>query len=144
MYSQFEASKPVTRRDPAHKRNACVLIVDDQPENVQLMADVLASDGYDTLSANSGPEALDVLNTERPSAILLDMLMPGMDGFELIRRIRANPETAKIPILVITAMLVSDEDRQRLEKEAHSIFQKGTFWIEDLLKEVARLVHLAS
>lgn len=125
------------------KKNATVLIVDDQPENVQLMADVLSTNGYDTLSANSGAEALDVLSRARPQAILLDMLMPGMDGFEVIRRIRENPQTARLPIMVITAMLVSDEDRQRLEKEAQSIFQKGTFWIEDLLNEVARLVNLA-
>lgn len=125
------------------KKNATVLIVDDQPENVQLMADVLSTNGYDTLSANSGAQALDVLSRARPQAILLDMLMPGMDGFEVIRRIRENPQTARLPIMVITAMLVSDEDRQRLEKEAQSIFQKGTFWIEDLLNEVARLVNLA-
>jgi CheY-like chemotaxis protein len=132
----------VPQRDRS-KKNATVLIVDDQPENVQLMADVLSTNGYDTLSANSGAEALDVLSRARPQAILLDMLMPGMDGFEVIRRIRENPQTARLPIMVITAMLVSDEDRQRLEKEAQSIFQKGTFWIEDLLNEVARLVNLA-
>jgi CheY-like chemotaxis protein len=132
----------VPQRDRS-KKNATVLIVDDQPENVQLMADVLSTNGYDTLSANSGAQALDVLSRARPQAILLDMLMPGMDGFEVIRRIRENPQTARLPIMVITAMLVSDEDRQRLEKEAQSIFQKGTFWIEDLLNEVARLVNLA-
>ena len=130
------------RRSPSDKKNALVLIVDDQPEQVQLMTDVLASDGYATLAANSGAEALELLQANRPSAILLDMLMPEMDGFELIQRIRANPHTARIPIMVITAMLLDDEDRQRLEKEAQCIFQKGTFWIEDLLKEVARLVNL--
>ncbi len=119
-----------------------ILLVDYQPENVQLMADVLSSDGYETLAANSGPEALQKLKEHKPHAILLDMLMPEMDGFEVLRRIRDNPETAQIPIMVITAMWVSDEDRQRIEREAQSIFQKGTFWIEDLLKEVARLVAL--
>lgn len=128
--------------DSSKKKEATILVVDDQDENVQLMADVLSSANYTTLAAHSGPEALDLLKTHTPSAILLDMLMPGMDGFEVIRRIRDNPVTARIPIMVITAMWVSDEDRQRLEREAQSIFQKGTFWIEDLLKEVARLVAL--
>ncbi len=124
------------------RKGATILVVDDQEENVQLMADVLSSANYVTLTANSGPEALELLKANAPSAILLDMLMPGMDGFEVIRRIRDNPATAQIPIMVITAMWVSDEDRQRIEREAQSIFQKGTFWIEDLLKEVARLVAL--
>jgi two-component system cell cycle response regulator len=124
------------------KRKTSILVVDDQPENVQLMADVLASDGYPTLVANSGPEALDVLNTHQPSAILLDLMMPGMDGYEVLRRVRGNPKTAHIPVMVITALMLSDEDRVRIERDAQAIFLKGTFWIEDLLKEVARLVNL--
>lgn len=129
--------------ETAKKLNAAILVVDDQPENVQLMAEVLSSDGYVTLAAHSGPEALEILKSNRPRAILLDMLMPGMDGFEVIRRVRDNPQTAAIPIMVITAMWVSDEDRQRIERQAQSIFLKGTFWIEDLLKEVARVVALS-
>ena len=127
---------------PQKKGSATVLVVDDQAENVQLMADVLSSAGYVTVTASSGPEALDHLQRTQPAAILLDMLMPDMDGFEVMRRIRDNPQTAHIPIMVITAMWVSDEDKKRIDREAQSIFQKGTFWIEDLLKEVARLVAL--
>jgi len=130
--------------ETSKKKGATILVVDDQEENVQLMADVLSSAGYVTLAAHSGLEALELLKTNAPRAILLDMLMPGMDGFEVIRRIRDNPATARIPIMVITAMWVSDEDRQRIEREAQSIFQKGTFWIEDLLNEVARVVALGS
>lgn len=119
-----------------------ILVVDDQHENVELMAHVLESNGYRTIAANSGPQALELLRTARPAAVLLDLLMPGMDGFEVMRRIRDNPDTARLPIMVITAMLVSDEERQRLDRQAQCIFQKGTFWIEDLLKEVERLVTL--
>lgn len=126
----------------ASKRKATVLVVDDQPENVQLMADVLASDGYVTLAANSGPEALELLKTNQPGAILLDLMMPQMDGYEVLRRVRENPQTAHIPVMVITALLLSDEERLRIERSAQGIFLKGTFWIEDLLKEVARLVSL--
>ncbi len=132
----------MTHISTSPKRNITILVVDDQQENVDLMAHVLASDGYDTLAANSGPEALQLLESRRPAAVLLDMLMPGMDGFEVIRRIRKNPATAKTPVLVITAMWVSDEDRKSIDSLAQGILQKGTFWIEDLLKEVARLVNL--
>jgi CheY-like chemotaxis protein len=133
---------PVAPSNPRPGKDSAgvILVVDDQPENVQLMADVLATAGYATLGANGGAEALRLLEGQRPNAILLDMLMPEMDGFELIRRIRGNPATADIPIMVITAMLVGGDERKRLEREAQSIFQKGTFWIEDLLKEVARII----
>lgn len=132
----------MTIPEAAKRKNATILVVDDEPENVQLMAGVLTSDGYATLAAKSGAEALEILKTQRPDAVLLDMLMPGMDGFEVMRRIRENPQTAKIPIMVITAMWIGDEDRERINREAQGILQKGTFWIEELLKEVARIVAL--
>lgn len=126
--------------ESAKKKNATILVVDDQPENVQLMAGVLTTEGYATLAAHSGPEALEILKNQKPDAVLLDMLMPGMDGFEVMRKIRENPHTAQIPIMVITAMWIGDEDRERITREAQGILQKGTFWIDDLLKEVARIV----
>ena len=126
------------------EKKAAILIVDDQPENVQLMAGVLATNGYLTLAAHSGREALEILKTQPADAVLLDMLMPGMDGFEVMHRIRENPKTAGIPILVITAMWISDEDRTRIQREAQGILQKGTFWIEELLKEVARVLGAGS
>lgn len=83
---------------------ARVLVVDDVPPNVKLLEAKLTSEYFDVLTAFSGPEALDVTNREHPDIILLDVMMPGMDGFEVCRRIKADPATAHIPVVMVTAL----------------------------------------
>ncbi len=83
---------------------ARVLVVDDVPPNVKLLEAKLTSEYFDVLTAYSGPEALDVTNREHPDIILLDVMMPGMDGFEVCRRIKADPATAHIPVVMVTAL----------------------------------------
>lgn len=120
--------------------NVTILVVDDEPANVELMSDVLRTAGYDTLAASSGREALKLLAVHKPSAILLDMRMPEMDGFEVIRRLRENPETRDIPVMVVTAMFYEGAKQETLQREAQSILLKGSFLVEDLLKEVSRVI----
>jgi len=83
---------------------ARVLVVDDVPPNVKLLEAKLTSEYFDVLTAFSGPEALDVIGREHPDIILLDVMMPGMDGFEVCRRIKADPATAYIPVVMVTAL----------------------------------------
>jgi len=83
---------------------ARVLVVDDVPPNVKLLEAKLTSEYFDVLTAYSGPEALDVISREHPDIILLDVMMPGMDGFEVCRRIKADPTTAYIPVVMVTAL----------------------------------------
>jgi len=83
---------------------ARVLVVDDVPPNVKLLEAKLTSEYFDVLTAFSGPEALDVTSREHPDIILLDVMMPGMDGFEVCRRIKADPATAHIPVVMVTAL----------------------------------------
>ncbi|MEX0298575.1 MAG: PleD family two-component system response regulator [Kordiimonas sp.] len=83
---------------------ARVLVVDDVPPNVKLLEAKLMSEYFDVLTAYSGPEALDVISREHPDIILLDVMMPGMDGFEVCRRIKADPATAHIPVVMVTAL----------------------------------------
>ena len=80
-----------------------ILVVDDQAQNVRLLDAVLSPRGYRVVSAESGEEALDLLPTEQPHLVLLDIVMPGMDGYEVCRRIRANANTAFLPVVMITA-----------------------------------------
>ena len=80
-----------------------VLVVDDLPQNVRLLEAVLSPKGFRVATASSGEEALDVLSKEHPDLVLLDILMPGMDGYEVCRRIREDPETAFLPVIMITA-----------------------------------------
>jgi adenylate cyclase len=82
---------------------ATVLAVDDQPANLRLLDAVLSPRGYDVLTAPGGPEALDVLRDRSVDVVLLDVQMPGMDGCEVCRRIRSDPTTAFLPVVMITA-----------------------------------------
>ncbi|NOY80596.1 MAG: response regulator [Kiritimatiellaeota bacterium] len=82
----------------------CVLVVDDDERNRILLSDVLAARGYRVLTAENGEEALRLVNEEAPDAVLLDIMMPGIDGIEVCRRIRRNEEAAMLPIIMVTAL----------------------------------------
>src|SRR5712691_10269772 len=81
-----------------------VLVVDDSPQNRLVATGHLESAGYEVMSVGSGEEALELLAKERVDLIVLDVLMPGMGGFESCRRVRATPALAEIPVLFLTAL----------------------------------------
>src|SRR5689334_23018673 len=92
--------------------SARVLVVDDVLPNVKLLAAKLTREYFDVVTANSGPEALERARTQSPDIILLDVMMPGMDGFEVCERIRSDPTIMHIPIVMVTALSdVSDRVR---------------------------------
>lgn len=84
--------------------SARVLIVDDIPANVKLLEARLLADYFDVLTAQSGAEALDILDKHMVDIVLLDVMMPEMDGFEVCRRVKANPRTMHIPVVMVTAL----------------------------------------
>src|SRR2546427_10816645 len=83
---------------------AKILVVDDTPQNVKLLADLLAVKGYAVASAASGAQALDKIETEQPDLVLVDVVMPEMSGYEVCRKIRGNPATAMLPVVMVTAL----------------------------------------
>lgn len=85
-----------------------ILIVDDMPDNLALLSDALDDAGYMVLVAMDGLSALSRIQRRRPDLILLDAMMPGLDGFETCRRIKAQPESADIPVLFMTALTDSE------------------------------------
>lgn len=82
---------------------ACILVVDDQPANIQVVGSVLGALGYEIVPAVDGASALKRLNVRLPDLILLDLLMPGMDGFEVCRRLREHPEGKDVPVIFLSA-----------------------------------------
>ncbi len=89
-----------------------ILVVDDEPNNVLLLEQLLALEGYTTISANGGKEALEVASKSPPDLILLDIMMPEIDGFEVCSRLRQNPKLKTIPIIFLTAL---DDDKSKLK-----------------------------
>ena len=88
---------------------ACVLVVEDTPLNVKLLTLQLAYQDYIVNTAANGLEALAKIEADKPDIVLLDVMMPGLDGFETCRRIRANPATAHIPVVMVTALQDVDD-----------------------------------
>lgn len=104
---------------------ATVLIVDDNDFARELLHERLAEDGYRLATAASGPEALDKAQELRPDVILLDVMMPHMDGFEVCRRLRADPELREIPVLMVTALDDSESKLRGIEAGADDFISKS-------------------
>ena len=83
---------------------ARILIVDDERQNRQLLEVMLAPEGFDLRTAGNGEEALAMVARQPPDLILLDVMMPGMDGYEVTARIKADPATSNIPVVIVTAL----------------------------------------
>jgi len=101
-----------------------ILVVDDVEKNVRLLADVLAAKGYRTSKAASGEAALAAIGAEPPDLVLLDVMMPGLDGYAVCRAIRADPRTAMLPVVLVTALDPAQERVKGLEAGADDFLNK--------------------
>ena len=119
-----------------------VLVVDDTPANVRLLDAVLRPRGFDIVTAASGQEALDVIAMQPPDVVLLDVQMPGMNGYEVCRRVREDPELGALPIIMVTASL-SEERTLALEAGADD-FVVRPFDQAELVARVRSLVRIKS
>jgi len=117
-----------------------ILIVDDLPQNVRLLDAVLSPKGFRVATASSGAEALDMLGKEHPDLVLLDILMPGMDGYEVCRRIREDPATAFLPVIMITAS--GGEEKIRAIEAGADDFVNKPFDQAELLARVRSLIRV--
>jgi adenylate cyclase len=117
-----------------------ILVVDDLPQNVRLLDAVLSPRGFRVVTASSGKEALDVLGKEHPDLVLLDILMPGIDGYEVCRRIREAPGTAFLPVIMITAS--EGEEKIRAIESGADDFVHKPFDQAELLARVRSLVRV--
>ncbi len=144
--------KPVSRQqlkgalgglglEPVPEHTHTVLVVDDDPKAVEVIAAFLPSPAYAVVRAYGGAEALELASRLRPNLILLDLMMPEVNGFEVVEALQRNEETARIPILVVTAKVVTQQDRAALNKNPDQvihIIEKSGFNQIRFMAEVRR------
>ena len=114
-----------------------VLIVDDEPDNLTVPKEVLSFYGAKVHTAEDGVEAIQALETMVPTFILLDLSMPKMDGWETLKHIRANPSTARIPVIALTAHAMSG-DKERVEAAGFDGYIAKPFWFPTFWAEIER------
>ncbi len=117
----------------------CILVVEDEIDTRTVLRRTLTDAGFSVVEAENGRVALDLLNSIKPALVLLDLMMPEMDGFEFAEAFRANPEFSGIPIVVLTAKMLTREDRLRLEGWVEGLYQKKTANIDQILADVLRI-----
>ncbi|HEY7909833.1 MAG TPA: response regulator, partial [Thermomicrobiales bacterium] len=125
---------------PRPNEPARVLVVDDDPTAVELVSDYLASFGHQVHKAYSGVHGIEIAGNEHPDLIILDLMMPEVNGFTVVDRLHGDPHTADIPIIILTAKIVSAEERQRLNGHIVAIAEKSGIDRAAFLSEVNRAV----
>jgi CheY-like chemotaxis protein len=137
--------KPITEDELRHalqrvKRDRVInkiLIVDDELSALQLLKRILTTQPhYQVLEALGGAQALVMVQQERPDLILLDLMMPEIDGFTVLDTVKSDPATHDIPVIIITAKEITAEDRERLNGKLAALYNKGMFTAEQLLADI--------
>ncbi len=118
----------------------CILVVEDDAASREMLCRILLQEGWTVQSADNGLKAIDCIQAEQPLMILLDLMMPEMDGFEVIKRVRQNPNWHDIPIIVVTAMDLTTVEHGLLNEQVTNVFQKGKYNKQQLITEVQSLV----
>ena len=117
-----------------------ILVVDDEESIQELMSSMLAERGYETVRAMDGEEGLKKLETFKPDIILLDLILPGLDGFETLERIKDNPQTSGIPVLILSNLGQRDEIEKGLKLGAIDFMVKAHFTPEEIVGKIKSIL----
>lgn len=128
---------------PTDDHSPTLLLVDDMPAGLEVLRSALATEGYTLLTASNGEEALTLAASHRPDLILLDVMMPGIDGFEVCRRLRADAALGEVPIVMVTALGDRASRLRGLEAGADDFLSKPVDRLELRLRArtITRLSH---
>jgi signal transduction histidine kinase/CheY-like chemotaxis protein len=114
------------------ERKHTVVAIDDDPLAVELVRASLEPEGWTVLGAATGQEGLALIRERQPSAVLLDLLMPGMDGFEVVEALRADPDTKTVPVVILTSKSMTQQDKERLQGRITYVARKTEFDLSGL------------
>jgi DNA-binding response OmpR family regulator len=121
-----------------------VVCIEDEPEMIDLVRLILGRKGYDVIGANGGIEGLDAVRRERPDIILLDLMMPDMDGWEVYQQIKADPELKHIPVVVVTAKAQSIDKVLGLHIANVDDYITKPFGPQELLESIEKILSVPS
>jgi DNA-binding response OmpR family regulator len=143
--------KPVSKTDLLEtvrkhlpQGNAGLLVIDDDPAMLELAREVFSQPGIRLYLAASGRDGLDVLASEAVDAIVLDLVMPQMDGFEFLKVLQNDARLARIPVSVLTSKDLSEPEMQQLRNKVRSVFSKNGDWKPGLIHQIARTLGRAN
>ena len=117
-----------------------IMIVDDEPHMVELEKAILEAEGFSTITALSGEQALKLLETIKPDLVILDMMMPGMSGREVCEKIRSNPKTKNLKVIFVTVARFSDIGKDKLKGMDVLDYITKPFDNEEFVKRVKKIV----
>ncbi|MCI0488018.1 MAG: response regulator, partial [Blastocatellia bacterium] len=129
-----------TLRQMLPRARGTVLVVEDDPDALDVVVDMIEGSGYEAVKATNGREALDRVEEAQPDAIILDLMLPEMDGFEVQHRLSLNEDWSRIPVILLTARDLSREERRALDAGTARIIQKGNFSRDELLAEIRKAI----
>ena len=137
--AEILTSKGFFNQEGTRDAGRAILVVDDEPGILELHARIVKAQlpGYRVLLARNGRQALQILQLERPVLVLLDLMMPELDGFAVLEEMRQNEMTRNIPVVVITGQVLTEEDMQRLNSGVASVLGKGMYSVEETLSHLA-------
>jgi signal transduction histidine kinase/CheY-like chemotaxis protein len=127
---------PIIQKLSALRTQIPIMVVEDNAAVREMIVRLLDREGWPALEAENGRVALELLKQHTPSVVLLDLLMPELDGFSVLREMRANPAWRDIPVVVLTSLDLTAEVRRFLEQQAERVLQKGRYTRDELLQEV--------
>jgi len=132
--------KRLLRKYHPQDRKAAVLVVEDDPAARDVLRSIFAANGWTVVEAENGKVGIDRLADVSPDLIMLDLLMPTMDGFEFLERLRERPDFGTVPVVVLTAADLTPEDHRRLNGGVQQIIQKTGLGRRELLDKISRMI----
>ncbi len=118
-----------------------ILVVDDSDDDRKLIGRLLQDAGYHVMDASSGASAIEILHQTPPDLVILDLMMPEVDGFAVLEHLKGNPTLHDIPVIVVTAKELTESEREKLNRGVAFLIQKGAFDQGQLLKDVSAVLH---
>jgi CheY-like chemotaxis protein len=137
---EWERLMAVLEKHRPRLNGSRVLVVEDDPDSREMFRRAAEGHGWTVVEAENGRVGLQRISDAVPGVILLDLLMPEMDGFSFIEELRRRPDCRHVPVIVVTAKDLTDEDRRRLHGHVVQILKKGGYSTQKLLDEINRLL----